>query len=72
MLDGTFSLNPSFDSTTYVEGVHLQGIARTTNNPQLCLDPSKSKWHDGQRRINEAGKCVEGKYSLLNVIKKWR
>ncbi len=30
----------------------------STNNPQPCLDPPKSKWHDGQRQINEAGKCI--------------
>ncbi len=72
MLDGTVSLNPSFDFTTCVEGAHLQGIARATNNSQLCLDPSKSKWHDGQKRIIEAGNCVEGKNSLLNDIKSWR
>ncbi len=29
--------------------------------------PAKSKWHDGQRRINEAGK-----YSLLTNITRWR
>ncbi len=28
------------------------------NSPQPCLDPPKSEWHDGQRRINEAGKCI--------------
>ncbi len=72
MLDGTVSLNPSFDSTTCVEGAHLPGIARTMNWPQPCLDPPKSKWHDGQRRINEAGKCIREKYSLLSDIKRWR
>ncbi len=28
------------------------------NSPQPCLDPPKSEWHDGQRQINEAGKCI--------------
>ncbi len=27
-------------------------------SPQPCLDPPKSEWHDGQRQINEAGKCI--------------
>ncbi len=26
------------------------------NSPQPCLDLPKSKWHDGQSQINEAGK----------------
>ncbi len=30
----------------------------STNNPQPCLDTPKSKWHDDQSRINEAGKCI--------------
>ncbi len=28
------------------------------NSPQPCLGPPISKWHDGQRRINEVGKCI--------------
>ncbi len=34
------------------------------NGPQPCLDPPKSKWHDGQRRINEAGKCIRENTAL--------
>ncbi len=34
--------------------------------PAMSRSP-KSKWHDGQRRINETGK-----YSLLNDITRWR
>ncbi len=31
----------------------------STYSPQLCLkQPPQSKWHDGQRHINEAGKCI--------------
>ncbi len=31
----------------------------STTNPQFCFDPTPNpKWHDDQRRINEAGKCI--------------
>ncbi len=33
-------------------------------SPQSCLDPPKSGWHDGQRRINEAGKCIRENTAL--------
>ncbi len=33
-------------------------------SPQPCLDPPKSKWHDGQRQINEAGKCIRENTAL--------
>ncbi len=31
------------------------------NSPQPCLDPPKSEWHDGQRRINDAGTFIREK-----------
>ncbi len=38
----------------------------STSNPQPCLNPSKSEWRDGQRRIliNEAGKCIRENTAL--------
>ncbi len=33
----------------------------STNNPQPCLDPPKSVWHDGQNRINEMEKFITKK-----------
>ncbi len=37
------------------EGIYV-GIGLLYEQPQLCLDPPKSKRHDGQSRINEMGK----------------
>ncbi len=34
------------------------------NSPQPCLDSPNHDGHDGQRRINEAGKCVREKTAL--------
>ncbi len=34
------------------------------NSPQSCLDPHKSEWHDGQRQLNEAGKCIRKNTAL--------
>ncbi len=34
--------------------VNCRNSVCSRNSPQPCLDPPKSKWHDGQRRINEA------------------
>ncbi len=34
------------------------------NSPQPCLDPPKSEWPDGRRRINEAGKCIRENKAL--------
>ncbi len=39
------------------------------NSPQPCLDPSKSEWHDGQRQINEAGKCIRENTALRTKFK---
>ncbi len=41
------------------------------NSPQQCLYPPKSEWHDGQIRINEVGKYILGKHSLLDEITSW-
>ncbi len=30
----------------------------STSTPQPCLDPPKLKWHNNQRRINEAEKYI--------------
>ncbi len=42
--------------TLYFDCVGIRFVLGTA--PQPCLDPPKSKWHDGQRQINEAGKCI--------------
>ncbi len=35
------------------------------NGPQPCLDPPpQSEWHDGQRQMNEAGKCIRENTAL--------
>ncbi len=34
------------------------------NSPQPSLGPPKSEWHDGQRQINEAGKCIRENTTL--------
>ncbi len=34
------------------------------NSSQSCLDPPKSEWHNGQRRINEAGKFIRENTAL--------
>ncbi len=44
-------------------------LSSTRDNRQSGLDPAKSKWHDGQRRINEPGKCIRKKYSLAFVFR---
>ncbi len=46
---------------------YLKTSCNNSHAPQPCLDPPKSKWHDGQRRINEAGK-----YGLLSGVTSWR
>ncbi len=30
----------------------------------FSIPPPKSEWHDGQRQINEAGKCIRGNTAL--------
>ncbi len=39
------------------------------NNLQPCLDPPKSKWPDGQRRINEAGKCIRENTAFWTILR---
>ncbi len=39
------------------------------NSPQPCLDPPKSEWHDGQRQINEAGKCIRENTALRSKFR---
>ncbi len=41
----------------------------STNSPQPCLDPPKSELHDGQRRINEAGKCSRENTSFWTILR---
>ncbi len=40
--------------------------------PSHVSIPLKSEWPDGQRQINEAGKCIREKNSLKNEIQRWR
>ncbi len=40
--------------------------------PSHVSIPSFSKYHDGQSRIYETGKCIRKKYSLLNNVSSWR
>ncbi len=74
VIHSTHTLNPLSVSymamqlrTADVYAFICKESVRSTNNPQPCLDPPKSEWHDGQRQLNEAVK-----YSLLNDIKRWR
>ncbi len=39
------------------------------NNPQLCLDPPKSKLHDGQKRINEVGKWTRENTAFWTILR---
>ncbi len=59
----TIGLGNSY--STRLQSVRYSVCSR--NIPQPCLDPPKSEWHDGQRRINESGKC-----SLKKEIQSWR
>ncbi len=55
---------PDFQACLTIDAVsvRIQFVLETAPS----LDPPKSKWHDGQRQINE------GKYSLKNEIQRWR
>ncbi len=49
------------DVTTFQHSsFQCRNSACSRNSPQPCLDHPKSKWHDGQRWINEAEKCIMG------------
>ncbi len=48
--------------STRLQSVRFSVCSR--NSPQPCLDPPESEWHDGQRRINEAGKCIRTNTAL--------
>ncbi len=39
----------------------------STSNPPPCLDSPISKWHDGQRRINEVGRCIRYDRDVLGM-----
>ncbi len=41
----------------------------STYDFQSCLDPPKSKWHDGQRRINKAVKCIRENTALFAMLR---
>ncbi len=44
--------------------VNCKNSVCSRNSLQPCLDPPKSEWHDGQRQINEAGKCIRENAAL--------
>ncbi len=43
--------------------------AYARHSPHPCLDPPKSEWHDGLRRINEAGRCIKKNTALRTKFK---
>ncbi len=47
----------------------LQGAVCPTNNPQSCIDPPKSQWHDAQRRINETGKSTRENTAFWTILR---
>ncbi len=51
------ALNLTFCNDAEIKGKCKNSVC-SRNSPQPCLDPHKSEWHDGQRQINEAGKCI--------------
>ncbi len=70
------SINPEVPTGTITSGngrLYCPFVSRTyscknsvcsRNSPQPCLDSPKSEWHDGQRHINEAGKCIRENTAL--------
>ncbi len=58
-------LNPVCPPKIWIRYVELSmNIAYQGTAPQPCLDPPESEWHDGQRRINAAGKCIKENTAL--------
>ncbi len=45
-----------FESKVAARTLDHVGIRLVLGIAYPCLDPPKSEWHDGQRRITEAGK----------------
>ncbi len=43
-----------------------------SNSTQSCPLPPDPEWHDDQRRINGAGKCIWKIQQILNGITRWR
>ncbi len=61
-------LNEDYIEIRLLIAISSKGYCRNSvcsrTSPQPCLDPPKSEWHNGQRQINEAGKCIRENTAL--------